>query len=99
MIVILVIAENQLQAWEGRCGCSIDNVGSRTPIVGARGRDEHSEKQTHAVRQDMALSPLDLLPPVVASVLAACRRRGDGLAIDYAQTGRRRTARLNPRLL
>src|SRR6185369_4223721 len=99
MIGILVIAENELQSWKGRCGCSAHNFWSRTTVIDARCRDEDGEKQPHAIGQDMAFSPLDLLAPVVAAFLAARRRRGNGLAIDYAQTGRRRTPCLNPHLL
>src|SRR5829696_6049729 len=99
MIVILVIAEDELQPWGVRYEGSIDNAGRGTTIVDARGRDEDGEKQAHAVCQDMAFSALDLLAPVVPAGLPAGRRRGNGLAIDYPQTGRRRTACLNAHLL
>lgn len=99
MIMILVIAEDELQPGDVWCGRSIYHVGSRTPVLDTRGRDEDGEKQAHTVCQDRAFSPLDFLAPVVPSFRAAGRRRGHGLAIDHTQTGRRRTACLNPHLL
>src|SRR6266568_1828401 len=99
VIVVLGIPKDRLDTRKSRGRHQCKDLHSRPAIIKTSARDEDRDKEPQRVHDDMALTALEFLAPVIAALRAANLGGFDRLTIDADRTRRGLPARGHAGLL